>query len=439
MKKILILSYYFPPCNLTAAERVHSYALYLNEFGYYPIIVTRNWDIPIRQAKDEHKKTGSEILVDKHATYEVHYLPFKPNLKNRSFDKFTGTRWYFVYLIIAFLYNIGENISSRFTPFLPLLSHCKSLLKNDAGISLMLVSAGPFHLFKFGYILAKQFHVKWIADYRDDWNTFELFDQRNIFKHMVQSISKRNERKWVSSAEFFISVSDHYVTKISKLHAGLQGYTILNGYLSDNYKNLEINVTDNRFTIVYVGSLFPSQRIHIFLNAFKKFIDNHPEINPKVIFVGLKEQPHPLEETKKLMAGYEKYVKYTLRLPKEEAILIQYNANLLLACAYQHLKGIPGSKIYEYVALKKPVLVCPTDGDIIESTLTKTGQGYFAKNEIECYEWLVKLYTIYAHTVSKAENINEASIKSFSRHENVKKLAHLINQITINEDSSYHQ
>ena len=138
LKKILILSYYFPPCNLTASERVQAYALYLNEFGYYPVIVTRTWDIPINHARDEHKKSGRQILVEKRDNYEVHYLPFKPNLKNKLFDKFTGTPLYFLYLIVAFIFNVGENFSSRFTPFLPLLNHCKKLLKADKDFSFLL-------------------------------------------------------------------------------------------------------------------------------------------------------------------------------------------------------------------------------------------------------------------------------------------------------------
>lgn len=438
LKKILILSYYFPPCNLTASERVQAYALYLNEFGYYPVIVTRNWDIPIKHARDEHKKTGHEILVEKRDNYEVHYLPFKPNLKSKLFAKLTGTRWYFLYLMIAFIYNVGENFSSRFTPFLPLLNYCKKLLKADKDFSFLLISAGPFHLFKFGYLLNKEFSIKWIADYRDDWNTFELFDQKNIFKHFVQIISKRNEKKWVGSSSFFISVSDNYVNKISVLHNGLPGYTILNGYISDNYKSIRRTEANNNFTIVYMGSLFPSQRIYLFLNAFKKFIDRHLESNPKVIFVGLKEQQTPYESTKKLMKGYGVYVSYTSRVSKKQAIELQYNANLLLSCSYGNLKGIPGSKIYEYVALKKPVLVCPTDSDIIEDTLSKTGQGYFARDEIECYDLLVKLYSLYGRRICSADNLNEAAVKSFSRFENVKKLAQLIDQINHDEATSYY-
>ena len=52
MKKILIISYFFPPCNLTAAQRVYSLAKYLSKYGFYPTIVTRRWDHSIGKLKD---------------------------------------------------------------------------------------------------------------------------------------------------------------------------------------------------------------------------------------------------------------------------------------------------------------------------------------------------------------------------------------------------
>ena len=98
LKKVIILADYFPPCNLTPAERTFSFACYLNEFGYYPIVVTRNWDIPILHSRDEHKKTGDHIIHEKKQNYEVYYVPFKPTLKNIFFEKFLAQSFiFFIY------------------------------------------------------------------------------------------------------------------------------------------------------------------------------------------------------------------------------------------------------------------------------------------------------------------------------------------------------
>ncbi len=427
MKKIIILSYFFPPSNLTPSERVHSFAVHLNELGYYPIVVTRNWDIPIRHSRDEHKKSGTKIVHEKHEHYEVYYLPFKPDLKNRLFEKLYGKKFYFLYLLTSFVYGVGENFSSAFTPFRPLYRFCKKLFSENKDIKLLLISGSPFHLFKFGYKLNKEFGINWVADYRDDWNTNELV-HINRFKVLLQKISKGNEKKWVGSASFFISVSDHYVNKIRNLLGKVPGYTILNGYVNSNYTGLSKDAPGT-FTFAYVGSLYPNQPIHVFISAYRKFIDNFPDVRSKVIFVGLKAQPDSLERVQKLIKGYEQYFEFTLRLPKNEAIAIQYNASVLLICAHENLKGTPGSKLYEYIALKKPVLVCPSDKEIVEETMTETGQGYFANTEQDCFELLQQLYKEYGYGFTEAKNINQASVLKYSRFENTKKLAALLNGI----------
>ena len=395
--------------------------------GYYPIVVTRNWDISISHSRDEHKKTGNKIIHEINDGYEVYYLPFEPTLKNRLFEKFYGTRFYFLYLYTSFVYNIGENFSSYFTPLLPLYRHCKWLLSTNPDINLMLISGSPFHLFKFGYKLKKKFGINWIADYRDDWNTNELV-QHNAFKTFIQKVSKRNEIKWVGSADFFISVSDHYVKKICKLIGKTAGYTILNGYLNENYTGLQKNTTEN-FTIAYVGSLYPNQPVETFISAYLKFIDNFPQVKTRVIFVGLKAQPAAMENILKQVKGYESNFDFSLRVPKKEAINIQYNSSLLLIIAHKDVKGTPGSKLYEYVALQKPVLVCPSDGEIIEETLKKTGQGYFANTQEECYQLLHQLYKEYGYEFSEAKEINREAVKKYSRYENTKKLAGLMDKI----------
>ena len=53
---------------------------------------------------------------------------------------------------------------------------------------MLLISGNPFVQFKFGYDLNKQFGIKWIADYRDDWNTSELESNFGKVKQFVDKL-----------------------------------------------------------------------------------------------------------------------------------------------------------------------------------------------------------------------------------------------------------
>jgi hypothetical protein len=426
LKQVLILANYFPPCNLTPSERIFSFASHLNEFGYYPIVVTRNWNVPIHHARDEYRKTGDQIVHEKNKNFEVYYVPFKPTLKDILFKKFYGTNFYFLYLFAALIYSFTENFSSFFTPYLSLYKVCKKVLQDNNNIPYLLISAGPFHLFKLGYKLHKKFNIKWIADYRDDWNTSDLM--HNTFpKKLLRQVSVHYEKKWVGSASFFISVSDFYKKKISDL-IKIPGYVVYNGYIESNYPKIKNDIF-TQFTITYVGSLYNSQPVEIFLTAYKNFV-NQNEIKPdsKVIFIGLESNPPLLAKVKKLVEGYEGFFKYTLRVGKQEAIAIQNKSTVLLAISHKNQKGIPGSKLYEYLALQKPVLICPSDHDIIEETLLSTNQAIITNNVEECTNKIQELYTEFLMAGKINIEPDVEVIKQYSRKAQVAKLASIMSK-----------
>lgn len=70
---------------------------------YYPIIITRNWDTKINNSTtDAYKSSGDEVKIEKFEHYEVHYLPYKASFKDQLFIRLEGTKFYFIYLIVAF-------------------------------------------------------------------------------------------------------------------------------------------------------------------------------------------------------------------------------------------------------------------------------------------------------------------------------------------------
>jgi len=64
MKKILVISYFYPPCNLTASQRTESWAKYLHNSGFYPIIITRKWEKHVKSFDDCHYSTSKEVLIE---------------------------------------------------------------------------------------------------------------------------------------------------------------------------------------------------------------------------------------------------------------------------------------------------------------------------------------------------------------------------------------
>lgn len=98
-------------------------------------------------------------------------------------------------------------------------------------------------------------------------------------------------------------------------------------------------------------------------------------------------------------------------------------SHVFLGIAYGKMKGIPSSKLYEYIALGKPVLLCPTDQDLMEEILTESGLGFFAMNSSDGKELLLELQNLYREVeqLSKMKANSRRTILRYSRFEQLKK------------------
>jgi glycosyltransferase involved in cell wall biosynthesis len=368
VKKVLIISYFFPPCNLTASNRIAGWEKHLPENGIYPIIVTRNWEGTELTAEERLMDSGSELRVEKKDHSEVHYLPYLASIRDKLFRKSGNNSVY--RLLSKFLTLIGVFIQPfciRAIPYNNLYFHAKRLLKENSDISTVLISGNPFEQFYFGYKLKKAFpRISWIADYRDDWTTSE------VVKVPFRSFHRYFEKKWVGTASCFTTISPFYQAKISKL-VNIPGHTIYNGFeqlIENTHK-----ASPDSLVITYNGTLYESQHIEIFLEGLRLFIDANPDKKITFNLPGILFDQKQANRVLKNMKGYESHLVMTNRISKEEVIEIQQNSDLLLMVSHKSIKGVTSSKIFEYLSLQKPFIICPNDQDVLEEIATQSGLG----------------------------------------------------------------
>ena len=361
MEKIIVISEYYPPCNLTAAYRPFSWTKYLKNFGYYPIVFCIN---------SENK---SKYGLVRNENFEVHYMPYRESyfIRKKNIIKNRAIKRIFGLLDYLFENSISYNGIKEFE-----MTISKYIVEND--IKKMVSTAPGYSIFGLSYLLSKKHKIKWIADYRDDWTTTELnsgffFKFKNRFDIFL-------EKKYLSNCMCFSTVSKYYIRKISNL-IKKEGYLVENGF--EPKKNNEYPKFNNKLSILYPGLLYKTQKI--------KLIGDALDILPKTIlnkieftFLGTEERHVDLPENLKKYVG--KNVFFTKRVERSEADQFLNNADLILFLTHQldkPLKGIPSSKLYDFIRIKKTVLVCPSDADIVEEKLTETGQGLFCNTANE--------------------------------------------------------
>ena len=307
MKRIIILSYFFPPCNLTASQRAFSWAKYLSKFGYYPTIITRRWDHPIHTLKDVSMGTANEMIHEKNEYHEVYYLPYNPNLRDRIYVKHGESGMSFIRRLLTLIEIVLSNFWNRMIPFNNLYTFAENLISKDDSYKAVIISGNPFIQFKFGYLLNKKHNIKWIADYRDAWTTSDINNiHKNKLFRTLHFLERRFEKKWVRTASAITASSMPIANGIRDL-TGVKENALYNGFEEDDFKFIKERTPFETFTITYVGTLYEGQKIEVFCKAFKQFIDSNANSNIKLLFPGISFYKEQEKRIKNLMKGYEAY------------------------------------------------------------------------------------------------------------------------------------
>ena len=108
---------------------------------------------------------------------------------------------------------------------------------------------------------------------------------------------------------------------------------------------------------------------------------------------------------------------------------MQLDSDILLMIGHDTLKGIPSSKVYEYISLKKPILLVGTDSDILEKTIKESGLGLIANNKLKIKKILTEIHEKLMIGEKILEKIDENKIDQFSRKHSTNKLASYLDKI----------
>lgn len=424
----MIIAYFFPPCCLTAANRALYWAKYLKDYGYEPIVITRKWDHEIKSPADMGKSSfEQEKLIDEQDGYKVVYVPYKGSRRDRLFIE--KPQWKVLRKTLTLKELFGQNYSAKALPYYNIYEESKAIVEKE-GIKKVVITGNPFPCFQFGYLLKKEFKdLNWIADYRDDWTTTELSSPQGVVGRELFKLEQKSEQKWVGTASLITSVSEYYVNKISHF-VGVKGTELLNGFDEKIEALPAFELANDRFIITYNGSLYPSQKIEPLLEVFSELIHHFKDkIRIELKFPGLDFDPMQGKRVRNLLKDVMDHVTITDRIDRDEVLEMQRESHLLLMITHEGIKGIPSSKLYEYIGLQKPVLLYPSDNDIIEKTLKDCSLGIICEDETDIENKLSKFIKDFILNGENSFSGDIQKIDKYHRKQQVKKLATLLDKL----------
>lgn len=429
LRKILIISYFYPPCSLTASQRPANWANELHKHGYFPIVVTRKWERPIKVYADEGFATSLGVEIEDHENYQIIRTPYKPKLRDKIYIKYGSERFSFFRRFLTAINLVTRNFHPAFSPFYPLFQEAKKIIIQEKP-EVLIITGNPFNQFYFGYLLNKKFGIPWIADYRDAWTTSQIKGGLSKVFKIFDVMNRYFEKKWCSSAAFVCSVSEPLAKKIAQLTK--RPYLVLpNGYADHLFSAIGFPKQFDQFTITYLGSLYPNQNIELFLESYLLFLKRNSLTNSesKLLFPGLELMP---DQKKRILGFSEKllpFIETTERLPQADVLKIQRQSHLLLYVGWKGYEGVVPSKIFEYCASGTLILVTPADHSEVDKIVEKSQTGVCTNDVEETVEKIQQYYDAFKAGKSIKNDTESENIKALSASAKGKELASFFDAI----------
>ena len=425
-KKILIITYYWPPAGGPGVQRWLKFAKYLPDFGWKPAIFTpENPSYPLIDETLENE-VPKDLEIIKAKIWEPYQLAEKLNKSNKKFK--------------AGQFDVGQNQSWKsklsiwvrgnfFIPdarvfwVKPSVKFLKKYLTENHFDAF--VTTGPPHsMHLIGLALKNEFpNLKWIADFRDPWTEISYYKHLKLTKSSDKK-HRSLEQKVFENADVTLATSYSDAENFRK--KGANSVCITNGFEVLSEDKNKVDIKSDKFTLGYVGVLEQLRNPEILWKTLNEILSENVDFATdfKLKFVGkvddkiLNELENSALKNSILNIGY---------LPHEKSVLEMKNSSLLLITNFpqETSKGIIPGKIFEYLATGNQILSFgPKDADvamILEKTNAGKHFGYEEKENVKNY--ILSIYKNWKSGKLQSENVN---IEEFSRKNLTKKLSEIL-------------
>lgn len=358
-KRILIITYYWPPSGGSGVQRWVYFSKYLSRLGVEPVILTVDPEYATYPSLDESlQKEVEGINVVRTKSFEPLQLYSKITTGNKKEGVPYGA-----------VDTKGKSPFKKFSAFVRgnlVLPDARKYWKRYAYAAAMniikkekidlIISTGPPHsTHLIAQKLKKTTQIPWIADFRDPWT--EVFYNKDLYRtKWAIKKDERLEKSVIHDADSVICVSDFTAKLVKKKTINDNKVsTIINGYDHELFEKIPAKERTD-FTIAYVGYLGRHHPYQLFIDGITKFVDQLKNSNQVCLSLAGRIDEEILT---KLKAIPNCNVSYDGVISHDDAIASIKGADVLLISIpiSSYSKGIITGKLMEYIATGNPIIL----------------------------------------------------------------------------------
>ncbi|NLU39155.1 MAG: glycosyltransferase family 4 protein [Bacteroidales bacterium] len=428
MKRVLIISYYWPPSGGVGVLRCLKFVKYLHNFGWEPVVYSPFNANYLLRDNTNFKDIPEDLELLKGPIVE----PFSAYkfLSGRKKDDPTDpvhvrNKKHFIDNFAIWVRGNFFIPDARCLWIRPSVRYLKKYLKEHP-VDAIFTDGPPHTNTLIGMKLSSELGIPWLADFQDPWTQADYY-QRYKIMYWANKRHHRLEQKAFQTAGKITIASPSWAKNLEQIGARNVG-VIYYGYDEDDFKK-RVPVPDPDFTIVHTGQL-----------GFDR--------NPDVLF-------HVLKELKNELAGFAAHLKLVFAgnidfsvkkeivenglgenfcdqgfVTRDRALQLNMNARLLLLPLNKSGNAdgrIPG-KLFENLRTGRPILCLgPSDSDvarIIETCRAGISFSYNDRDRIKKF-----LTTQYEQFLAGEHYSQPCNIAHFSNEEQTRVLSQYLNQL----------
>lgn len=424
MKKVLIITYYWPPAGGPGVQRWLKFVKYLPENDIEPIVyVPQNPHYPL---KDESllAEVPENLKLLKKRIFEPY--SFAKAFSGKKTEKISSgiipevRKQGFLEKLMLFIRGNFFIPDARKFWIKPSVRFLEPIIK-EHGIDTVITTGPPHSMHLIGLQLKRDLNISWIADFRDPWTQIGYHKELKLTASS-QRKHERLEKEVLETADQIITTSFLTKEEFSK-KTDVPVEVITNGY---DYEKVEIRPLDEKFTLAHIGSLLSGRNPQHLWSALQELIIEDPDFEEdfRLHLIGAVGEP-VLSSIRN--AGLEDHLMLKNYVSHKEALQLQRSSQLLLLIEIdsEETRGIIPGKLFEYMVSNRPILaVGPPNSDVEKIIKSSNTGNYFLYQEKEQIKTFLKeKYNGFKNTGLRSHPIG---LQQYSRKSLTGKLAAVI-------------
>ena len=391
MKRVLIITYYWPPSGGSGVQRWLKMSKYLPENGWQPVIYTADGaEYPVEDPSLE-KDICAEAEVIRRPIVEPYnfykkFLGIKKDQKVKAgFIDETGKQQGWKERLSVWIRGNFFIPDARCWWVKPSVKYLKAYLK-DHPVDAIISTGPPHSMHLIAMKLKEALGLPWIADFRDPWTEIDFYDELHLSKWADRK-HHRLEHEVLTKADKVVAVGWDMAEGLKRLGASHVD-VIPNGYDWDTQAKNNVTPLSSDFTLTHIGIIGSNRNEHLFWKALGELKAADPQFAAKlrIRLIGQIDQSVVQSIESNGLKNNTEFIPY---IPHDQIQAQQASSQVLLLFINNtpNAKGILTGKLFEYIAAGRPILcIGPEDGDaarLLDKTQAGTTVGFENKEKMK--------------------------------------------------------